>query len=1168
MPTPLPSYLKAIEQALLTGSATEHTHRPTLVALIEALAPGLKVINEPQRIACGAPDLVVLKDPSTHSGQALTGLGDLSGLSTLGYIEAKDVGKSLDEAEATEQLKRYRRALPNLILTDYLEFRWYVDGERRAAARLARPAAGGKLAAERGGSQAVGQLLADFLSHRPQPIASPQALAMRMARLAHMIRDIIVAAFEGDRASDLLQGWREAFARVLIADLDQPAKTGEFADMLAQTLAYGLFSARVMDTSPGFTRQEAQRLIPKTNPFLRDFFYQVSGPAMDDEPFAGFVADLVATLADADMGSILAEFGRRTGQEDPIMHFYETFLAAYDPKLREARGVYYTPAPVASYIVRSLDHLLRARFKCPAGLADSTQIELADPSPAPAGKGGAKPAKKVKAHKVLLLDPATGTATFPYAVIDHIRTGFMRSGNAGLWPGYVRDHLLPRLFGFELLMAPYAVAHFKLGLQLAGYDLPDGLRGAWAYDFSHDERIGVYLTNALEPPHEHTGLPLFTQFLARETAAADRVKQDLPVLVVFGNPPYSGHSANKGPWIDGLLKGTLPAGGRAPGYYEVDGQPLGEKNPKWLQDDYVKFIRWAQWRIERTGSGILAFITNHSYLDNPTFRGMRRSLMQTFTDIYVLDLHGNAKKREVAPDGGKDENVFDIQQGVAIGIFVKEPGKPGPAWVHHAELWGGREAKYAQLMADDAQTTPWRALAPQAPFYLFTPQNVDLLAEYQQGWKVTDGFPVNVLGFQTHRDHFAVDFDDDRLRRRIADFRNTASTDEEVRDRYLLEDSESWQVATARSQLRRYTDWDKCFIRCLYRSFDWRSIYYDTVVVDRPRRELLDHVAGRKNLCLGVGRQGLAVNTPEWALVSVSREPIDANIFRRGGISVCPLYTYPSIAGDDIVQSTWLKTSPWPPDAAGRVPNLAPAFVAEVEARTGLRFAWPPGVAGEGEGPGDWKSQLPSQSRPAPTGQEEDQSTPVDGATVAAVSNRRACFSPEDLFAYVYAVFHAPTYRARYAEFLKIDFPRVPITSDAALFWRLAGLGRELVSLHLLDADAAPALLRPITRFPVAGDGLVARGHPRYVEANCRVYISADDAKAGKQGQYFEGVPPEVWDFQVGGYQPCQKWLKDRVGRQLTYDDLTHYGRMVVALHETIRLMAEIDAAIPGWPLI
>jgi hypothetical protein len=682
----LKHYLNTIEIALKAGNATEHTHRPALKALLESIDLHLTATNEPKRIACGAPDYIITR----------------AGL-TIGYIEAKDVGKSLVETERTDQLKRYRRALDNLILTDHLEFRWYVDGELQQEARLAQPQSGpsGKLKPQKDGLKAVEELLQNFLAHQPRGINTPKDLAECMARLTHIIRDIIIAAFETDQASMLLQGWRDAFARVLIADLNLPEKTPDFADMFAQTLAYGLFTARVMDPHPPlsprkrgdergvvFTRQEAQYLIPKSNPFLRDFFIQITGPQLDDEPFASFVNDLVNLLAHTDMAAVLADFGRRTRQEDPVVHFYETFLAAYDPKLREARGVYYTPEPVVSYIVRSVDLLLKTHFNCPQGLAQPLP-----PSPMSGrGPGGGVSAKN-KSRQVLILDPATGTGTFLYTVIDQIRQQFMQQGNAGMWPGYVKNHLLPRLFGFELLMAPYAVAHFKLSLQLAGRDLPETLTDQWAYHPTGGERLGVYLTNALEEAHEMTGLPLFTQWVADETNAANEVKRFLPVLVVMGNPPYSGHSANKGDWIEGLLKGRLSDGGKTGNYYEVDGQPLGEKNPKWLQDDYVKFIRFGQWRIEQSGQGILAFISNHGYLDNPTFRGMRQALMQTFTDIYLLDLHGNTKKRETAPDGGKDENVFDIQQGVAIGIFVKQPGKQGPAKVYHADLWGTRAKK-------------------------------------------------------------------------------------------------------------------------------------------------------------------------------------------------------------------------------------------------------------------------------------------------------------------------------------------------------------------------------------------------------------------------------------------------------------------------------------------
>lgn len=769
MALPFKPYLQAIGQALQAGNATEHTHRPALKSLLEALEPGVIATNEPKRTDCGAPDFVV-----TRQGLIL------------GYVEAKDVGRSLDEAERSAQLRRYRQALENLLLTDYLEFRWYVGGERLQTARLARPEGGGKLRSERGGTEAVTDLLHSFLDHKPQPINTPRDLAVRMARLAHMIRDIIIEAFNREQASPLLLGWRQAFAQVLIADLDQPEKTPEFADMFAQTLAYGLFTARVMDPTPAdFTREEAQRLIPKSNPFLRDFFYQITGPKMDDEPFSPFVDDLMHLLAHTDMAAVLADFGRRTRQQDPVVHFYETFLAAYDPALREARGVYYTPEPVVSYIVRSVDDLLRTRFNLPQGLADSSTVTVLNYDPGLKVKGKKTTRKTAQSHKVLILDPACGTGTFLYAVIDHIREQFMLQGNAGMWPGYVKNHLLPRLFGFELLRAPYAVAHFKLNLQLAGRDLSDAQRALWAYHPADDERLGVYLTNALEAAHEWTGLPLFTQWVADETNAANEVKRHLPIMVVMGNPPYSGHSANRGAWIDGLLKGRLPDGERVPSYYEVDGKPLGERNPKWLQDDYVKFIRFAQWRIERTGGGILAFITNNSYLDNPTFRGMRQQLLRAFDELYLLNLHGNARKKETAPDGSPDENVFDIQQGVAVLLAIKRPGRTAEApEVYYADLWGQRAHKYAWLFDLDVQTTEWEPLAPQSPFYLFVPFELDLWGEYQPNWKVTDIYPVNSVGIATARDRLTIHWAAADVWRTVQDFADLP--EEEAREKYRL----------------------------------------------------------------------------------------------------------------------------------------------------------------------------------------------------------------------------------------------------------------------------------------------------------------------------------------------------------------------------------------------
>jgi hypothetical protein len=1113
--SPIDVYRRQIERELQDRNATEHTHRPALKTLIQSLAPGVTATNEPKQVECGAPDFVVSRK-ATH------------GPVTLGHIEAKDVGRPLDEIERSDQMRRYLPALSNLILTDYLEFRWYVDGHRRAdPARLARVAKGGKLAPEKGGPEAVSDLLAAFLAREAQPINKPKELALRMARLTHFIRDMIVTAFERQSASATLRDLHKAFEKALIPDLPVP----QFADMFAQTLAYGLFAARCNHHGPpgSFKRLGAASEIPKTNPFLRQLFETITGTALDEEPYAGFVDDLAQLLADTDIDAVLADFGKRTAREDPVVHFYETFLAAYDPKLREARGVYYTPVPVVSYLVRSVDYLLKTRFGCANGLADTATVEYEREE-----ENGKKPKKvKATAPRVLILDPACGTGTFLYAVVDHIRSEFMRQGNAGMWSGYVRNHLLPRIFGFELLMAPYAVAHFKLGMQLAGHDLTPAQRERWAYDFSGDERLGVFLTNTLEQAIHKSEL-LLGKFISEEANAAADIKRSRPILVVMGNPPYSGHSANRSEMEIHLEPGdsyVVVSGDRPEiqtskvltvksaktirektfigrliqDYYKVDGQPLRERNPKWLQDDYVKFIRWGQWRIDRTGAGILAFITNHGYLDNPTFRGMRQSLMTLFTDIYVLNLHGNSKKKEKCPDGSPDENVFDIQQGVTLGIFMKEPGKEGPAKVHHADLWGLRESKHKYLFGENVESTRWLQLSPDSPTYLLIPQDTGLLAEYERGWQLTDAMAVNVLGFQTHRDPVAVAFDKESLLAQVSSFLGRRPAESE---------------------------WHEYSRTCSYRPFDTRTVFLSKTVTDRPRLEVTSHLF-RPNLAMNLVRQTKA---EEWKHALVSDNPTPAVFLEiKDGSSIFPLYLYPPPEKERHGQTQLgVELSQWPAGKDERTPNLCPAFTADLEKRLGLSFL------------SDGKADL------------------------------KKTFGPEDLFNYIYAVFHSPTYRTRYSEFLKSDFPRVPLTSDVNLFRSLCALGGELVALHLLES---PKLEKPIARYPVKGPDLVEKGFPKYLTPGepepgtgkplvaGRVYISADHPQGGAKGQYFEDIPPEVWNFHIGGYQVCEKWLKDRRGRTLTYEDLEHYAKVVTALKETIRLMAEIDAAIPKWPI-
>lgn len=1076
-------YLKTIEKEVSAGNATEHTHRPALKTLIESLGSGITATNEPKRIKCGAPDFIV-----TH------------GQIPLGYIEAKDVGLPLDKAENTEQIKRYRESLGNLILTDYLEFRWYVSGEPRMSARLAKLQKSGRLIVEKGGALEVVKPLKAFISHEGTTVISSKELAERMAHTARLIHDTIRRAFAEEDENGPLHLQMKGFREVLIHDLTKD----QFADMYAQTICYGLFTARCnAKDGEHFTRQHAPYDLPKTNPFLRKLFVEVAGPELDGMPHAWAVDDLAALLNRADIKAILHDFGRRTRREDPVVHFYETFLAAYNPTLREVRGVYFTPEPVVSYIVRSVDQVLKKDFGISDGLADTSIIQIKSQN----GKD------KSDAYKLLILDPATGTGTFLHSIINHIYKSFQ--GNKGMWSSYVSKHLLPRIFGFELLMAPYAVAHMKLNLLL----------NQTGYEFSEDDRLGVYLTNTLEEVHQLTNAPAFTRWLNEEADSASKVKQELPMMVIVGNPPYSGHSVNTGQWIANLLRGMDTQTGKATGnYFEIDGQPLGERNPKWLNDDYVKFIRFAQWRIEQTGYGVLAFISNNGYLDNPTFRGMRQSLMDTFDEIYVLDLHGNSKKKERSPDGSQDENVFDIQQGVAIGIFIKNTNrKLERATVCHAHLWGDRGFKYKTLLASDLSTAKWNTLAPQSPFYLFVPQNVGLREEYEQGWKLTEIMPVNALGFQSHRDHFAISFDEASLRARLSDLRDSELPDDQVREKYEISDNRDWKLSAARRQLRRDKQWKRPIIRISYRPFDYRFCYFSTVAMDYPRREMLDHVAFKDNLCLNTVRQ---TKMESWQHAVVSGSPAPAvYVELKDGSSLFPLYLYP-------VSKESLFDDDAPTDApGGRRPNLAVEFVSDLESRLRLEFV--------ADGKGDLKKT----------------------------------FGPEDVFDYMYAIFHSPTYRSRYNDFLRLDFPRVRFTSNKKLFRELCSLGDELVTLHLMRIP--PSI---ITSYPIPGDntvGKVTYSPPSSVEDKC---LFSEVDKEERQGriwinseQYFEGVSPEVWSFYVGGYQVCQKWLKDRKGRKLTYDDLSHYQRIVSTLSVTIHLMSRIDKVIEdhnGWAIL
>jgi predicted helicase len=1059
----LQTYIQEVTQIYQQQNATEHTYRPALKKLMESLDSQIQAINEPKRIACGAPDFVVK-----------------NGILEIGHIEAKDIGISLKKVEKTAQMGRYFQALGNLILTDYLEFRWYIQGELKLSASLGTIDKNKKIKVDKQGIQEVDQLLRQFLLAKVPQVTTPKDLAKRMASLAQLMRDAIKTALNDVDNGGMLRQQLESFQRVLIKDLT----VEQFADMYAQTICYGLFAARCnTDNVNTFSRETAAFKLPKTNPFLRSIFGQIAGPDLDDR-ISWAVDNLANILQQTEMAEILKDFGKRTRREDPVVHFYETFLAEYDPKMRESRGVYYTPEPVVDYIVKSVDYILKHKFNISKGLADSKKIKI----PNPKGEG------IIETHQVLILDPAVGTGTFMHSVIDFIYDKF--KSQKGMWSSYVSQHLLPRLFGFELLMAPYTVAHMKLGLQLQEL----------GYDFSSDERLRIYLTNTLQEAFQIPAADGFMNRIRDEAEAAKDIKQDVPVMVILGNPPYSYESINTDPWIVGLVRD----------YYQVDGKPLGERNPKGLLDDYVKFIRFAQHRVSETGYGIVALITNHGYLDNPTFRGMRQNLMQTFDEIYVLDLHGNSKKKEVCPDGSPDKNVFDIQQGVAISIFIKyEHSQQKLATVYHADLWGMREVyenkelvggKYHWLAENDISSTDWTTLKPEAKFYLFNPQNTSLSSEYEQGWKVIDIMLVNAAGIKTHRDHFAIDFDEESITQKFREMRETNLSKEDYSNKYNIHDHQNWRLDKVRQLIRLDNQWTDKIISCLYRPFDWRYCYYSDLIMDRPRRELLDHVFRKDNLCLGLGRQGIAVNDPIWSLVSVANQPIDTNIFRRGGVNIFPLYLYPT--------DTPTLFDSIPTNApGGRKPNLSPEFITEFSQKLDLEFI-------------------------------------VDGK-----GDKKQTFGPEDIFNYIYAIFHSPNYRQRYAEFLKIDFPRVPLTVNTALFWELVIKGNKLVKYHLMKETGTE-----ISTYPIPGSDIVEQ--VKYHENNQQIWINSE--------QYFDQVSPQIWNFYIGGYQVCQKWLKDRKGRELNFDDISHYQNIISIISETMKIMGDIDQIIErygGFPL-
>jgi hypothetical protein len=1020
-------YINTLVKKYNTGQAKEHAHRPALELYFENIT-GLNVVNDPKRSEFGAPDFNFFK-----------------GKIPLAYAEAKDIGVSLNDVEKGEQLERYY-GYSNLILTDYLEFRFFRYGQKYGEPIKIAELKNGEIAPLEQNFTLAEDTIAQFIQEAKEPIKSGLLLAKVMAGKARRIRDnirVFLKTGDAKKNEGLLAVYR-AIKRKLLAELDYD----KFADLYAQTVVYGLFVARYYDDTPDtFSRGEARDMVPASNPFLQEFFNHIAGTSFDNR-IKFIVDELCEEFIHADIQAIVHNYYKveKDSSRDPIIHFYEDFLKEYDPAERKSMGVFYTPLPVVNFIVRSIDEILKKDFGL-KGLADSSKIEI------PWVSQNNKSRQKV--HKVQILDPATGTGTFLSAVISLIKSKF--TGQEGRWSSYVKDDLLPRLHGFEIMMAPYTIAHLKLStlLKESGANIDN-------------ERLGIYLTNSLEKDDKYddtlfAGLG-FDKAITEESRLAGQIKNKLPIMVVLGNPPYSGVSSNETESANKLVeKYKIEPGGK---------QKLQERK-HWLNDDYVKFIAFAEDMIIKNGEGIVGFITNHGYLDNPTFRGMRWHLMDTFDSIYVIDLHGNAKKKEVSPDGSKDENIFDIQTGVSIMLAAKTGKKKKGilAKVYHFGIWGKRDDKFNQLNSSSLKNIKWTLLEQHNSNLFFVPEGSSMLEEeYQKGFSINEFFIESTTGIFTLGDGFIIDMDKTVLENRLHDFFVSNTNEASLKEKYKLgKNYAKWIIGNKKDITFEHNK----IVPITYRPFDLRYTYFDNKLVWRPRTKLMSNFLNGSNMGLAVGRQGQVVGSMEWNVVFVTKNVIDLNCFYRGGEQVFPLYLY---------DENGSKTS-----------NLNQEIYNKI------------------------------------------------------ISCIKAKVEPENILDYIYAVLHSPSYREKYKEFLKIDFPRVPYPKNEKQFFALAKLGEELRHLHLLES---PKVNKFITTYPVAGDDVVEK-------------VKFEDGKVFiNKTQYFGGVPEAVWNFYIGGYQPSQKWLKDRKGRTLINEDIEHYQQMIVAMAETIRIMGEIDKII------
>ena len=934
------------------------------------------------------------------------------------------------------------------------------------------------------------------LEHR-EIIATSESLAKRLAELAQLIRSRMVEILESESDDGPFQRLMKGFKDSLVEELN----VDSFSDMYAQTITYGLLSARIAGAN--LSGHDEFSLHLNASPFLRELMEALlvadGSRGRQKNLHINFdelgIQDVVEELNTSKMEDIVRNFGDKNFSEDPVTHFYETFLAKYDPVQRVQRGVFYTPQSIVKSIVKSVHRELIETQGFEDGLACISRIgELPDISSILDSHSLSK-----TEFAVNILDPATGTGTFLVEVIEIIyqtlHSKWLAEGNseveiAARWSEYVPIHLLPRIVGYELLMAPYAIAHLKISLKLI----------ETGYTFGPNDRINIFLTNALSGPKQFDATFDFAiPALDHEAHAVNLIKTNKRFSVVIGNPPYSGISSNMN---EESIKSIET-------YKYVAGEHFGEKK-HWLQDDYVKFMRLAESQIEKAGFGVIGYITNHAFIDNPTFRGMRWHFLETFDRIIIIDLHGNVMKQEAPPTGQKNENVFDIQQGVAVAILSKTLKPLQHCILSHGDLWGTRSEKYSALTESAIQDLVRIELNPSEKFFFFCPHDDAFSSEYSEWPQISEIFQVFAGGFITARDHFVVDMDKDVLLRRIEQLRNKKLTDDEIREQFFLGmgsekypdgDTRGWKLSPARDSLRRDSNWKEKARLCLYRPFDERWVYWTESMVDWPRPETNGHLLNDGNIGLVFMRQ--VASSSAYTHIMVSRSPVDARACysNKGIMSLAPLYLHD---GSTSRSQTLFS------DGEEFVTNLKPEFA---------------------------------------------------NIFSGFVDKKKASID-QQIFDYMVGVLGSKAFRKRYESLLKIDYPRIPIPKDKNLFTKISILGGVLSRLQLLE-EKIPLVEQP--KFFGSKDAVVSKvSHDEdgiWIDSGSR---GVENATSG-----FAGVTEEVFNFEIGGYQVCDKWFKDRRGRSLSPTEILHARKMLGSISRMILTQSEIDKVIEshgGFP--